>query len=646
MLRKLLLALSLAALSTLGLAADVSTWSTTPGSNNSASPDGAPEGMAPSAVNDVIRQNMAEIAEWYMDNECSLASAVGTDSYAVTTNVVYAALTDISGLCFEADVANTGAATLNVDSLGAKAIVKYNDVALVTGDIEANQRVVVVYNADDLTFEMVSQLASGASPTLTNLTLTGDLSVEGNTTLGNAVTDTITATGEFITALLPDVDDTYDLGSTSQEWQDAWFDGTVNIDSLVADTADINGGTVDGATIGGTSAGAITATTLSATGAVSFTSTFDLTTDTVDVADGGSGAATLTGLLQGNGTSAFTGISNSSTVGQALRVTGASTYAWGAVDLADGDAITGNLPVANLNSGTSASSSTFWRGDGTWAAPAATDAVDIQVFTISGTWTKPANAQISYVYAIGGGGGGGSGDDEATGVIRLGGGGGEAGDVCVGAFPAYGLDATETVTIGAAGTGGAASTAEGVNGVAGGNSLFDSFTVVAGGDFGDGDGDGGTAGTASTCTNGTIYEGGDGATSSSTGDATDATDITDSGAAGGGAGGSYDAANVSRAGSDGGGAGALAGGPDGANGATCAAGTDGGDSTGGAERGGAGAGGGGAESPAAENGCAGGVGGNYGAGGGGGGANTGSGSSGAGGDGAAGVVVVITIVGT
>lgn len=49
--------------------------------------------------------------------------------------------------------------------------------------------------------------------------------------------------------------------------------------------------------------------------------------------------------------------SSSSTVGQTLRVTGASTYGWGALDLADADAVTGLLPVGNggtgIGSGTS-----------------------------------------------------------------------------------------------------------------------------------------------------------------------------------------------------------------------------------------------------------------------------------------------------
>jgi len=90
-------------------------------------------------------------------------------------------------------------------------------------------------------------------------------------------------------AIVPVTDNDIDLGASGTEFKDLFIDGTANIDALVADTADINGGTIDGVTIGGASAGAITATSLVAT-------TADINGGTVDGAViGGASAAAITG---------------------------------------------------------------------------------------------------------------------------------------------------------------------------------------------------------------------------------------------------------------------------------------------------------------------------------------------------------------
>jgi len=114
---------------------------------------------------------------------------------------------------------------------------------------------------------------SGDADTDTSITFSGSDVI----TIANGGTGQVTFNNGSI---VPVTDNDIDLGTSSLEFKDAYFDGTVTTDAIVADTADINGGTVDGAVIGGASAAAASVTTLAASGAITGSSTVQGTTIT------------------------------------------------------------------------------------------------------------------------------------------------------------------------------------------------------------------------------------------------------------------------------------------------------------------------------------------------------------------------------
>ena len=74
------------------------------------------------------------------------------------------------------------------------------------------------------------------------------------------------------------------------------------------------------------------------------------------------------------------------------NVSGAPSF--GAVNLATD--VTGNLPISNLNSGTGATSSSFWRGDGTWAAPPGA----VASFSYTCPATGPLTGAVSFANGV------------------------------------------------------------------------------------------------------------------------------------------------------------------------------------------------------------------------------------------------------
>jgi hypothetical protein len=274
--------------------------------------------------------------------------------------------------------------------------------------------------------------------------------------------------------------------------------------------------------------------------------------------------------------------------------------------------------------------------------------VDTRIYTAGDTWTKPTGARLVHYLLIGGGGGGGAGRRSLQNNSLGGGGGGAGGGITAGYVDPVFLGSTETITIGAGGTGAvdSADNTNGASGTAGGESSFGSFIKARGGSAGGGgSSSGGSAGAATTLAS--LFYGTNASTAAGAGGAASSTPPSNAAASvylpTGGGGGGARASSINGVGSKGGDIGqtntgitsapaiaAGTNGPAGIRSQSSWAGTGGG-------------GGSMSSDNAVHTGFSGGNGGLYGGGGGGGsGAVNGAGGSSAGGTGGNGIVIVTT----
>ena len=80
---------------------------------------------------------------------------------------------------------------------------------------------------------------SGNTSIAGTLAVTGQTDLNGHVNLGNASADNISIVGRVDTNIIPDADDTYDLGSSGLQWKDLYVDGVAYLDEIDADSAEI-----------------------------------------------------------------------------------------------------------------------------------------------------------------------------------------------------------------------------------------------------------------------------------------------------------------------------------------------------------------------------------------------------------------------
>jgi hypothetical protein len=131
-------------------------WSETDASNTTASPDGMPEGMAPSGVNNWGRAVAGAVKrDWNKSNAVKTTGGT-TSAYTLSYDVAPGAYYDGEIISFVVNATNAADATLNVNALGAIPLRLFGG-NLLAGALLANQIVQARYSTSAGAFDIIPQ---------------------------------------------------------------------------------------------------------------------------------------------------------------------------------------------------------------------------------------------------------------------------------------------------------------------------------------------------------------------------------------------------------------------------------------------------------------------------------------------------------
>jgi hypothetical protein len=174
-------------------------------------------------ANEVTKLNDAKIYYTSVDNEGNFsvgdAFFVNQETGDVLFNGENLSITVPGGVTFTDGVNSTVITPTNIDTGNIR--ISGNTVESITGDVN------VTAASGSINLQNNTYITG-------NLDVTGDITLGGNIQVGDASTDTINFVGGISSDLIPAATATYDLGSTSLRWANAFLN-RVEVDGLVID---------------------------------------------------------------------------------------------------------------------------------------------------------------------------------------------------------------------------------------------------------------------------------------------------------------------------------------------------------------------------------------------------------------------------